>query len=248
MRHMRAPRRGGDGGRNAMPPRILRRDQPRLQSGNLRHSFGRFARRQGFHGGFGFGEIARTAQRINDADGLLSIQSGTASPQCDRFAPPKPRQIVAIEVIRDPSGMQRCFCGRMQGASFFQHMPPSQKAPGQNRVRRIGNQRAIGCRCHGLRARRMRFRNIGRGIATMRAGLQPARHGGPNRRPRAQIQIGRLFRCGRAKALLAAFMAAYPAALFPPRRCWRRSHYAVRSAPPACSAACAAARRATGTR
>lgn len=88
-----------------MPPGIFRRNQPRFQSRNLRHGFRRIARRQGFRSGFGFGEIARAAQRINHAHGLLSIQSGAASPQRDRFAPPKPRQIVAIEVIRDPCGM-----------------------------------------------------------------------------------------------------------------------------------------------
>ena len=231
-----------------MPPGIFRRNQPRFQSRDLRHGFRRIACRQGFRGGFGFGEIARTTQRINHTDGLFSIQSGAASPQRDGFAPPKPRQIVAIEVIRHPSGMQRGLGCRMQGASFFQHMRPGQEAPRKDRVRRIRNQRAIRCRRYSLRASRMRFADIGRGIAAMRTGLQPARHGGAHRLARSQIQIRRLFRHGRAKAGLAAFMAANPATPFPPGRCWRRGHYAVRSAPPDCSAACAAAKRATGTR
>ena len=88
-----------------MPPGIFRRNQPRLQSRNLRHGFRRIARRQGFLGSVGFGEIARAAQRINHAHGLFSIQSGAAPPQRHRFAPPEPRQIVAIEVIRHPCGM-----------------------------------------------------------------------------------------------------------------------------------------------
>ena len=88
-----------------MPPRIFRRDQPRFQGRNLRHRFGRVARCQRLGGGIRLREIARTAQRINHTHGLFGIQGRAASPQSHCFAAPLPRQVFAIEVIRDPCRM-----------------------------------------------------------------------------------------------------------------------------------------------
>ena len=99
-----------------MPPRILCRDQPCFQGGDLRHRLGRAAGAERRSSGSSFGEITSTAQSINHAHGLFGIQSRAAPPQRHRFAPPLPRQIVTVQIIRDPGGMQRCFRRRVQGA------------------------------------------------------------------------------------------------------------------------------------
>ena len=164
-----------------MPPRIFSRNQPRFQGSHLRHGFGRVERSKRFRRPFRFRKIPRAAQSINHADRLFGIKRRAAPPKCHGFTPPLPRQIVAVQIIRHPSRVQGCFRRRVQGAGFFQYMRPGQKAPRQNRMRRIRNQSPVRRCRYGLRASRMCFRNIGRGIAAMRAGLQPARHGGTHR-------------------------------------------------------------------
>ena len=164
-----------------MPPHILGRDQPCFQSCYLRHGFGRIERIKRLRRRCRLSKIPRAAQRINHANGLLSIKRRAAPPQRYCFAPPLPRQIIAVQIIRHPSGVQGCFRRRVQGAGFFQHMRPGQKAPRQNRVRRIRNQSSVRRGRNGLRTGGMRFADIGRGIATMRAGFQPPYHGGPHR-------------------------------------------------------------------
>ena len=102
-----------------MPPHIFRRDQPYFQGRHLRHRLGRVERSKRFRRPFRFRKIPRTAERINHADRLFGIKRRAAPPQCHRFAPPLPRQIIAVQIIRNPSGVKCCFRRRVQGAGFF---------------------------------------------------------------------------------------------------------------------------------
>ena len=88
-----------------MPPHIFRRDQPYFQSRYLRHGFGRVERSKRFRRCCRLSKIPRTAERINHAHGLFGVQSRAAPPQCHGFAPPLPRQVVAVQIIRHPSRM-----------------------------------------------------------------------------------------------------------------------------------------------
>jgi hypothetical protein len=56
-----------------MPARILCRDQPRFQGGDLRHRLGWLGPGKCRDCGFSIGEIPRAAQSINHAHGLFDI-------------------------------------------------------------------------------------------------------------------------------------------------------------------------------
>ncbi len=88
-----------------MPPHIFRRDQPYFQGRHLRHRLGRVERSKRFRRPFRFRKIPRTAERINHADRLFGIKRRAAPPKCHGFTPPLPRQVIAVQIIRHPSGV-----------------------------------------------------------------------------------------------------------------------------------------------
>ena len=223
---MRPARRRRQGARDRMAAGIARRDQAAFQRDDLRHRLGRgeggeFTRRRlRILPGLG------SAQRIDHAHRLLGIERGAGAPQRHRLLPPGACEVRLAGIIRHPGGLQRRLGRGVQRARLLQHMAPGEEAARERRVRGVLDQRAE--RRGGDRGGRGRMRagDGRRGIAAMRALLQPARHGRAHRFARAQVEIRRLFGRRRPEGRLAAFAPADTAGGLPgstgTRRCGGR--------------------------
>ena len=187
---------------------IPSRDQPPLQRGDLGHGLARPGRGQGLGGGRGILPGLGAAQRVDHPNGLLRIERRPGAPQRHGIPPPGGGEVGAVHVIGHPGGVQGGLGRGMQRARLLQHMGPSQEAARQRRMAGIRNQRAEGGRRHRLGRGRMSPADIRRGIAAMRALLQPAGHGAAQRLARPQVEVRGLFRRRRAERRLPALGAA----------------------------------------